>query len=100
MALRPEILEVIQVGKETTLGTAVAANKKLLGLKWDFDPKIPVEIDRAQGTKSPVGTVVGKEHTEIGISGNASASDLLYLLATLLEAPTITAASARRCWAW
>ena len=90
MAYRPTALEILQLGKESSFGVAVPANKQLFSLQVQFDPKIPSEVDRAQGSKTPVGTVIGKEMTDINFSGNAALNDSAYLLAGLLESPTIT----------
>ena len=90
MPSRAEILELVQVGKETTFGTAVTGSKKLLSFKLDLDPKIPTEEVRGQGTKSPVGTVVGKEQSDLNFSGPAAYNDLAYVFATSLEQATVT----------
>jgi hypothetical protein len=82
MSQRAEVLELLQIGVESTFGTAVAASKKILSLKADIDPTIPIEEIRGQGYKSPVGVVVGKEMSAINLSGPAAYNDLVYLLTT------------------
>ena len=87
---RADILELVQVGKETTFGTAVTGSKKLLAMTLDLDPKIPTEEVRGRGYKAPVGTVVGKEQTDLNFSGPAAYNDLLYVFATSLEQPAVS----------
>lgn len=85
---------VLQVGKETTLGTAVSAGKKLLSFEVDMDPNIPAEMIQSAGSMAPTGVVVGKERTNITLKSKAAAyDDLLYLWATCLKAPAITTPS-------
>jgi hypothetical protein len=90
MAQRPEILEILQWGIESTFGTAVDADLRPQSISIDLDPKIPTEEDRSQGFKSSTGVVVMKEHCEASIKGNASFNDLAYLFSTLLCEPVIT----------
>lgn len=89
MSFQAQRLQLLQIGKESTYGTPVAANKRLLSLKADLDPKFFQEEDLAEGVKASVGEIVGKEWGEIGLSGNAAYNDLAYLLSMLLCAPVI-----------
>ncbi len=89
-AFEPEILEILQIGVEGSYASAASADKRLQAVKARFSPKIPTERIMGQGSKSPTGVVVGKEHTEIPISGVAALNDLAYLFSMLLETPTIT----------
>lgn len=90
MTLRAQALELVQFGKEATLGTAVAASKRLQGLMVDMDPNIPTDDVIASGTMAPVGVVVGKEHTVVNFSGQAGFNELAYLSASCICQPAIT----------
>jgi len=90
---RPEVLEILQFGKEAPgagYGVPVAANKRLGTIMGDLQPRIPVTRVMSRGSKSPVGVVVGKEHTEMPITGEAGLNDLAYLFAMLIKTPAIT----------
>lgn len=94
MALRSQILEIVQLGKESTFGVAVAADKRLYGLRWTMDPNIPAEKDMAQGVKSSTGVIVAKERTDFTFEGNAAYNDLAYLFAMSLCSPVVTSPGA------
>jgi len=89
---RPEVLEILQFGKESTAAyaTPVPANKRLGTIMGDLQPRIPVTRVMSRGSKSPVAVVVAKEHTEMPITGEAALNDLAYLFAMLLKEPDIT----------
>lgn len=88
--MRAQLLELVQFGVESTLGDGAAANKRIQGLMVDIDPDIPTEDVMASGTKSPVGTVVGKEMCNLNISGLAGFNELAYLMASCVCVPVIT----------
>lgn len=90
MSFRAEVLEISQIGKETTYGTGVAANKRLYALKFDLDPMVPTEKIIAQGTKSAAGVIVAKEHTQINVTGQAAYNDLIYLFSSVLAQAVVT----------
>lgn len=91
MAYPSQPLMILQVGKETTLGTAVSAGKKLLSLEVDMDPNIPAEMIRSAGSMADTGVVIGKEWTKVGLKSKAAAyDDLLYLLCTHFKQGAIT----------
>lgn len=90
---RPEIREVAQFGIETTAGTLVAADKRFHSVLLDVDPKKPTTGVRQAGNMYEVNKSPGKGHTEIGLKGDASVVDMIYLLSTLLSLPTFATPS-------
>jgi hypothetical protein len=87
-----EILQINQFGLEApgAYGVAVPADKQLLSLRLELTPQIPTTKVLAQGSKSAVGMVIGKEHSEFAVSGMAALNDLAYLFSMCLGEPTIT----------
>lgn len=87
MAERSTIAQVVQIGVESTPGTAVAADKQFLST--GISPAIKVEMQRfrAMGQKFPSILVPGKEWVESSLEGAGSYTELAYLLASLLTDP-------------
>lgn len=90
MAERSTITQVVQIGVETTPGTAVPANKKLASLA--IQPKINAETDvfKPTGQKYASLVAVNQEWTEADISGKPCFDEIVYMLACILGADTIT----------
>jgi hypothetical protein len=97
----PEVASIfsgVQIGAETTSGTAVSASKLLNYLS--LEPGINLEMNRFR----PMGQVVasaitpGKDSTEWGVSGAGSYSELIYPFCSLLinTTPTTVETTARR----
>jgi hypothetical protein len=86
MAENASVLQASQWGLETVPGTTVPANRRLLSVGLDIDPKIPTEKIQPMGVKAPTGVLVGKEHVEIAGKGDLAYNDLVYLLSSLLGA--------------
>lgn len=88
MVERATIYQIVQIGKETTAGTAVAATKKLTATS--IDPAIKTEISTFRGVGSKFTTIaaLGKEWSESGIEGQAAYNDLSYLLAGIIQNAT------------
>lgn len=90
MPERSTITQVVQIGVESTPGTAVAANKKLASLQ--IMPKINVEADefKPTGQKYASLVAVNQEWTEADVSGKPCYDEVVYPLAGILGAPVIT----------
>lgn len=88
MAERSAIFESVQIGKETTAGTAVAAGKKLLATSFEVGPNIEVDIFRPMGYKFNTIASLNQESVEGDISGAMSYTDLIYLFASLVADDT------------
>lgn len=80
MADRSTISQGVQIGVETTSGTAVAANKKLLGTSIEPSAKVSVKTYRPSGGKFSTITALGKEWAEAKINGPLTYTDIVYLL--------------------
>lgn len=89
MAGRGTVNRVVQVGKETTPGTGVPANKKLPLTSIVLSRSLDVKQFRAQGFKIPGGTKVNKDFGTGKVSGPLNWTEMVYLLATLVT-PVIT----------
>jgi hypothetical protein len=98
MASRPTVLETVQLGVETTPGTAVSADKRIFSWDLDCDPVIPTETVESMGNKAPTDVTTQKEMTKVSGKGQLDFNALVYLLSSLLEAPTITTPSYNGVW--
>lgn len=88
---RASLFQGVQLGKETTPGTAVAAGKKLLATSFEIGPNPDVSIFRPNGYKFSTIASLNREWVEGSISGQMAYTDLVYLLSSLVK--TVTAAS-------
>lgn len=79
MAERTSITQVVQVGIETTPGTAVAANRFLPSVMVEMGMEGGLTEQRGSGNKFPVNYIPGKENSTAKISGNPTYDELLYL---------------------
>lgn len=95
MPERASIFQGVQVGVETTSGTAVPANKRLTGLSIEPGVRAEVETYRPAGGKFPTVTVIGKEWIEAKIRGPITYTEICYLLSGLLGTATITGTTAK-----
>jgi hypothetical protein len=94
---------VVQIGAETTPGTAVPALKRLRSLSITPSPQVEVELFRAAGSRFDSVQAVSKEWMSAQISGKAVYDELPYLFASLLKkgAPTSLGGSpAAFRWLW
>lgn len=100
MAERTTVTQVVQLGVESTPGTAVSTTKILPSLSIDGAVKTNIDKYRPLGNKFPTIHALGKEWTEAGISGEATYSELHYLLASLLaySAPVQVGATTAYTW--
>ena len=90
MALEPSKLQLFQIGKETTYGTAAAANKRLKSPVLSLGYNVLEEDEDGQAFMGPTGSIIGKEYATLNFSGKAAINDLLYFFAMHLCAPVIT----------
>lgn len=98
----PEVASIfsgVQIGAETTSGTAVSASKLLNYLS--LEPGIALEMNRFR----PMGQLVassitpGKDSTEWSVSGQGSYSELIYPFCSLLTNTTpVTVETTARRW--
>ncbi len=96
MSERATINQIVQLGVETTPGTSVAANKRLQAVSIEPAIKTSINSFRPLGGKFTTMAALGQEWVEAKVSGQASYTDLAYLLASILSyaAPTLQGTSA------
>ena len=100
MAERTTVTEAIQIGVESTAGTAVAANKSLPSLSIDGSAKMNFDKFRPSGSKLNTITALGKEWTEAKVSGEPTYSELHYLLASILQYTAPVQIGATTAYTW
>lgn len=88
MAERSTLFESVQIGVESTPGTAVAAGKKLLATSFEVGPNPEIDVYRPNGYKFSTIASLNKEWTEGNIKGQMCYTDLTYLLSSLISADT------------
>jgi hypothetical protein len=98
MAEIATIFQLVQLGIETTPGTAVAATKKLAALM--IEPQIKSEIQKYRGTgyKFPAIASMAKEWVEADLSGPITYTELVYLLSSIMGTTTPTAGTTDQTW--
>jgi len=98
MAERATVYEGLQLGVESTAGTAVPALKRLRGLELEITPQMPTEALRPMGNKFSTDVVRQKEHCEGTLRGQVCYTDLVYLLSSLLCEATVTTPTTNGTW--
>lgn len=99
MAEIASIYQIVNMGVETTSGTAVAAGKRLSGLM--IEPQIKTDISkyRGSGYKFPSVASMNKEWVEADLSGPITYTELVYLLSGVMgTATSITAGTTDYTW--
>jgi len=89
MTERASIFEAVQIGVETTPGTAVAAAKRMQGLTVTPGIKSSISTYKGSGFKFPTISTMGKEWVEAGVSGPMSYTDLVYILSGIMGTAAI-----------
>lgn len=89
----PELSTVarnVQIGKETTPGTGVAAGKQLQYIGFSLAPALEMQQFRPMGSKVNAAVTPGKDSSTMTIEGQGSYSEVVYLLSGLLKDVTPT----------
>lgn len=94
MAERSSLNQIVQIGVETTPGTAVAANRRLQSV--GIEPSINADISpfRPIGSKFNALTALSKEWVEASITGRPTYTELVYVLSSVLTTGVTTAPEA------
>ena len=102
MAERTSVTQIVQLGIETTEGTAVAANRQLPSIMFDMQIEGNVEEIRAAGTKYPTIHAPGRDWTTAKLSGQPTYDELVYLMSSLLnyQAPVQQGATTAYLWSY
>lgn len=90
MAERSSITQSVQIGVETTPGTAVAAAKRLGSMGFEIGMEADLSNIRPIGQKYPSLAILGKEWASADISGSPCYTELPYAFASVMSAPTVT----------
>jgi len=90
MAERSSLNQTVQIGVEATAGTAVWAGRRLQSIGFEPSPSVEMDQFRPMGQKYRALTTLGKEWTESSISGRGSYTELVYVLASVVNTPVIT----------
>lgn len=80
----------VQIGVETTAGTEVAANKRLMGLRLDPQAAVETQQHRPSGYKVPTVSSVVTEMTEADFEGPIDYKNIIYPLSSLFGKATTT----------
>lgn len=100
MPEKASVFQTVQIGVETTPGTAVAANLKLLAVSLTPQPRTEADDFRAMGNKYASFVTLNKEWSEVAIAGKLTYNEIVYLLASLLNSPTPTQQGATTAYLW
>jgi len=101
MAERSALNQVVQIGVETTPGTAVAATKKFNAVGIEPSPSLEVDQFRPAGQKYRSLATLNKEWTQASVAGRGTYTELVYLLSSIVDTATITTptgATSARDW--
>jgi hypothetical protein len=90
MPRRSSISQIVQIGVETTIGTSVAANRKLPDLM--LTPRPMANVLRFRGSASKYASVVslGKEWSEAAVTGSPGYNSIIYPLNSIVNTGVIT----------
>jgi len=104
VAERSSLSQAVQLGVESTPGTAVAATKRLGSIGFELGVQAEINTRRPIGQKYPNISVLGKEWGEADISGAPVYTELPYVYSSLISTPTVTqimdAAIPTAAWRW
>jgi hypothetical protein len=88
VAERSTISQSVQIGVETTPGTAVACNKRLASIGFKIGAKVDSKTVLPIGQKYPTLAVVGKEWSEADLDGWPVYTELPYLYSSVMSTAT------------
>ncbi len=100
MTDRATLNQVVQIGVETTPGTAVAATKRLPALSITPGIQASVNSFRPVGGKFATIAALGKEWIEASIEGAACYNHIVYLLNSILTAVEPVQQGATTAYKW
>lgn len=94
MAERASVFEAIQIGVESTPGTAVRPNRRLLSMEIVPSFEIATNRFRPRGNKFNTVQTKGKDSTMASITGQPDYTEIVYPLGSVLTTPVVAAAGA------
>lgn len=90
MAELSSINRAVQLGKETTPGTGVAAGKLMQYIGWKLDPAIEMNTFTPMGSRVASAVTPGKDASTLTLEGSGTYSEIVYPLCSLLKDVTPT----------
>lgn len=96
---RSSVFQIVNIGVESTKGTAVAANKRVMAEQFALTPKPETQQYRASGYRWPSISALNKEWTEVSISGPLTYTSAIYWLSSALKTVSPTGTTAKT-WAF
>lgn len=90
MTEKSSAAQVVQIGVETTAGTAVAATKRLASLSITPKMEADVKVHRPAGRKFDTLTQLLAEHTTATYDGVPTFEEIIYPLSSVVDTATIT----------
>ena len=100
MGEKATIFQTTQIGVESTLGTPVAANKKLLSVSLSPNPRVESQPFRPDGNKYASFSTLNKEWSEVGIDGKPTFNEIIYMLASLCHYAVPVQQGATAAYKW
>lgn len=100
MPERASISQVVQIGVETTPGTAVACNKRLLATQISPSIQTNVKMFRPLGGKYPTLGAQGKEWSQAAVEGQMVYTDIVYHLSSIMNYAAPVQQGATTAYKW
>lgn len=94
MAIRPSVVQVFEIGVESSPGQTASPSRQLRSLTWDLTPQAEIDELRASGFKYTTMTALNREWTTGSIGGEPDYNELTYLFASVIGATTPGTAAA------
>lgn len=100
MPERSSLTQGVQVGVETTPGTAVAANKKFISI--GIEPAVSVDMQRFRPMGQKFASIItpGKEWVEADLSGRGTYTEIIYPLSSVVVSPGAPAVTDTTAQTW
>lgn len=90
MAERSSLNQVIQIGVESTPGTAVATTKRFQSIGIEPSPTVELDQFRPSGQKFRSLATLNKEWVTAQVAGKPTYTEIIYMLSSLIDTGTIT----------
>lgn len=87
MAERSTITQVVNLGLESVPGTQVRANRRLQSIDFTTTPQFKVDGFRPSGFKYETVSATEKEWVDVGLKGQPTYTEILYMLAGVMGVP-------------
>ena len=88
MPERQTVSQIVQIGKETTPGTAVAATRRLGSMNIALGVNAETNMFKPMGAKYATVQALNREWTTADVSGQPTYDEIIYPLAGIFGAPT------------